>query len=113
MDKIEIYNAFCINEHKLKPWRTFIFVDCPQYLATKCFSNYGVNPLVFKEMYYPELKYSAFVCAIRKSKTNEFLHAMHDLQKAMLICGYSDYQEFCKELGDALLDAEQGGDADD
>ena len=110
MDPIEIYNAVCVNDYKLKPWRTFIYIDGPEYLADKLFEKNGIRPYLVRELSGDETAYIAISCIIRKSKTGEFLSAMHELQKNMVICGYNDYEEFCRDLFSTLT---EDGDDDD
>lgn len=103
---IEIYNAFCVAPSKLKPWHTFFYVDCPQYLADKLFDEHGLRPLFFKERWTADGKYIGVTCFIRKKRIDDFLLCMYQLQKNMLICGYTDYEEFCRSITEELEDDE-------
>ena len=109
MEPVEIYNALCINDHPLKPWRTFIYIDCAEYLAGKSFEKYGLNPFILREMSSDGEKYIALSCIIKKKNTGLFCEAMAELQKNMVICGYLDYEQFCREL---VADVTEEDDAD-
>lgn len=97
-NEVEIYNAFCVAPSKLKPWYTFFYIDGPQYLADKLFAERGVSPIVIREHESIDGKYIGVTCMIRKKRLSEFLLAMADLQKNMIICGYTDYEEFCRSV---------------
>ena len=111
--RIEIYNAVCVNDHALKPWRTFLYIDCAEYLADRLFEKYGISPFFLREIYADGMKYSAIACIIRKKNTDLFCRAMYELQKNMTICGYGDYEGFCRDTIAALSDeGEEREDAD-
>lgn len=99
---IEIFNAVCVNPSRWKPWHTFIYIDSVQYLADNIFEKYGIHPRGWREMPAIDSAYSAIRCRIRKRSLSDFLMAMEELQRKMIICGYSDYEAFCRKIIDAL-----------
>ena len=44
------------------------------------------------------VKYVGIMCRVWKRQLDDFLDCMNDMQRNMLICGYTDYEEFCREL---------------
>lgn len=97
-EAIEIYNAYCVNPKRWKPWYTFFYVDCPQYLADNIFQKHGIKPIILKERWTEDGKYVAIFVIIKKRHMDEFLQSMYELQRNMIICGYSDYEKFCRSL---------------
>ena len=99
---IEIYNAMCINPSRWKPWHTFVYIDSVQYLADNIFERRGIRPWGWKELPAIDSGYTAIVCRIRKRSLEDFLMAMEELQRKMIICGYNDYEAFCRKIIDAI-----------
>lgn len=97
MEPIELWNIAFFEPVWYKPWYSFFFIDCPQYLSDNIFSKHGIRPFFCRFYEKPDIKYIGITCSIRKKHLDEFLECMHELQRNMVICGYSDYEEFCRE----------------
>lgn len=95
---IELWNMAVINPKRWKPWFTVFYVDCPQYLSFNAFDKYGVRPFWMRFYESDDVKYVGVMCRVWKGQFDEFLECMNDMQRNMLICGYNDYEEFCREL---------------
>ena len=96
---VEIWNAFGVVHAKWKPWYKFIVVDCPQYMAMTVLERHGVDPAVISVLREDNSgKYMMLVVRILKKHLGAFLEAMEELQRNMVICGYTDYPDFCREL---------------
>lgn len=109
---VEIWNAFGVVHAKWKPWYKFIVVDCPQFMAMTVLERHGVHPAIITVLSESDsCKYMMLTVRIRKKHLGPFLEAMEELQRDMLICGYTNYPDFCREL---ITDSDdEEGDADD
>ena len=101
-DVIEIHNAVCVNPRWYKPYDTFAFVDCPQYLFVNIFRQHGIKPFFFSESAVKDGKYTHIMCSVWKKDVNKFLNCMYELTRIMLICGYTDYQDYCRDWSDKI-----------
>lgn len=105
IENIELWNMALIDPKWYKPWHTVFYVDSPQYLSFNLFDKYSLHPFFFREKEMDGCKYIGIMCCIRFSRLEDFLMCMHELQRNMMICGYNDYEEFCREV-QAEMDAE-------
>jgi hypothetical protein len=103
LETIEIFNAVMINPSKLKPWHTLFYIECPQFLSFKLFDKYNVKPFFFRFKESNETKYIGVICCVRKKQIEDFMKCMYEMQKDMVICGYRDYEKFCRETIDEAL----------
>ena len=78
----------------------FVFFDATPYLADSLFIRHKVRVWFEKEYTKEGSPYIAIFCHVRKRDIPEFLAALEDLKKSMLLCGYIDYEA---EIG-SLLD---------
>lgn len=97
-ETIELWNMAFFNPAWWKPWYTFFYVDCPQYLSFNAFDKYGVKPFWMRFSETDEQKYVGVICRVWKRQFYEFLECMNEMQRTMIICGYNDYEDFCREL---------------
>ncbi len=105
MDKtIELYNVFGVMPKRWHLWITFYYIDCPQYLSFRIFDRNGVKPFLFRFSDLADGKYIGVLCRIPKKRLDDFLVCMEELQRVMYICGYSDYEKFCREEHDKLVE---------
>lgn len=98
IEEVEIWNAMIWEQAWWKPWVTVIYFDGPQYLSEKSFAKHGVRPFHMKFFERDDTPYMAVLCNVRKKHMDEFLECMEELQRNMLICGYVDYEEFCRAI---------------
>lgn len=90
------------------PWnilhKEVVFIDGEQSESKNYFERWNVKSVKpFKEfLIHDDKRYVAVACTFLKSEEDQFLHAMDELQKGMLIFGYSDYEEFCNKAFVAL-----------
>lgn len=105
-ETIELWNMAFFKTKWWKPWYTFFYVDCPQYLSFNIFDKYGVKPFWMRFYESDNVKYIGIICCVRKKHMDDFLMSMHELQKNMAICGYTDYEEFCHEVQEAMDEAD-------
>ena len=83
-------------------WLHYAYFDSNSYLADSLLCKHEV-PVRFGDEYErSDSKYRIIFCKVRKKYKNRFERAMLELNNKMLICGYNDYEEFCKKIGDAM-----------
>lgn len=111
-ERIELWNMAMFTPHWWKPWYSLFYIDCPQYLSFNLFDKYGVQPFFFRYKEHEDGKFIGVECCVWKSRVGEFFECMHELQRNMMICGYSDYEEFCQKLHDEW-DEEEEDDANE
>lgn len=102
LNGIELWNMALFSPHWWKPWLTFFYIDCPQYLSFNLFDKYDIQPFFFRFSEHKDGKYIGVKCCIKKSRIDDFLVCMHEMQRNMTICGYSDYEEFCRKWQEDL-----------
>lgn len=107
LEIVEIYNAALFAPKWYKPWHTLFYIDCPQYISFRLFEQCGIRPFGMKKLDNPKIKYIGIYCRIKKSRLADFMKCMADLQRNMAICGYTDYEEFCRDM---INDASEGED---
>lgn len=107
--QVEVWNAMMVGPVRWwKPWYKFCVVDCPQYLVENALEKYDIRPVVIQELSSEEfVPYVLLSIRIKKKHLSAFLEAMVELQKTMLICGYKDYEEFCRNLVKAIRGDEE------
>ena len=99
---IDLWNTALFTPRWWKPWYTFFYIDCPQFLSYNLFDKYNLNPFFFRYKEHEDGKYIGVKCCVRKRRIDDFLECMNDMQRNMLICGYNDYEEFCREVQEAM-----------
>lgn len=78
--------------------------DC-DYLADALFFKREI-PVYFKdEMVRAGDKYRVIFCSIKKKYQKKFEEALNELRNKMVICGFTDYDEYCENLKKELEDA--------
>lgn len=96
-EKILIYNAVGLNRRWWQKRWTFFFIDTPDYKGDDMIEKHGIRVKYIGDYDRKDSPYIIVSCKVRDQDIEEFLHAMHDLQRIMLISGHFDYEEFCRE----------------
>lgn len=91
------YNNYIPLEKISLRYKYFCFIDTKEYLADALFIKYKVRVWFQKEAHKPNTDFVFIFCKVKKSDINKFLEALGELKKKMILLGYSDYQNFCKE----------------
>lgn len=71
----------------------FLFFDTTPYLADQLFIRHKVRVWFDREYTKDGSQYLAIFCHVRKKDVPEFLAALEDLKKSMILCGHPKYQE--------------------
>lgn len=79
-------------------WSYFAFIDVPEYLADQLFIRHEVTVHFGDEMANPDNEYRIIFCKVRKVDEERFLAALQDLPNKMLLCGHTDYEDFCSSF---------------
>ena len=85
----------------------FVYFDVPEHLADGLFCR-ADPPLRFRIREYRsfDFDYRLIIARVRKQDSSRFIDAIDDLPGKMLLCGHTDYPDFCRRM---LIDLEYGG----
>ena len=73
-------------------YRYFLYFDVKSYLADQLFIRHKVQVWYRSVFVSKDSPYTAIFCRVRKRDVPEFLAALDELKRSMLICGYTDYE---------------------
>ncbi len=90
-------NYMEISKFSLK-YKYFCYVDTNEYLADRIFIRRKINVLAGDEYGSDTSDYVIVFCKVKKKHREEFVAAMEELEKKMLLLGHRDYMEFCGRL---------------
>ncbi len=85
----------------------FLFFDTTPYLADPLFIRHRVRVWFEREYAKKDSPYLAVLCHVRKKDVPQFLDALEDLKKSMLLCGHPDYEREVRALMDPYAPAER------
>ena len=83
-------------------FRYFLFFDRKPYLADQLFIRHKVRVWFGNEYESKGSPYIAIFCRIKKKDVPEFLAALEDLKRSMLICGFTYYETSVSTLLDNM-----------
>lgn len=84
----------------------YAYADVHNYFADSLFYKHEI-PVRFKDEWVKDgEKYRIIYCKIRKKYKAKFERALLELHNKMLICGYTDYEDYCESIMKALEDPE-------
>lgn len=90
-------NYFTIEQFSLL-YDRYAFVDGPEYYADQLFIKHKVTVKFGHEYRHPDEPYVIIFCKVRKRDRDRFLAALSELPNKMILCGYPQYDTFCKEF---------------
>lgn len=105
-EHIHIYNAFAVQPRWWSRKVLFYYVDTPDHKADNFIEKRGIRVKYLYDEKRDGDSYYICSCRIPKKQLEDFLAAMHELQNLMLICGHSDYEEFCNEVRNMFMEGE-------
>lgn len=70
----------------------FLFFDTTPYLADQLLIRHKVRVWFDREYAKDGSPYLAIFCHVKKKDVPEFLSALEDLKKSMILCGHPKYQ---------------------
>lgn len=80
----------------------FVFFDTVPYLADQLFIRHRVRVWFDREYAKKDSPYIAVLCHVRKKDVPQFLDALEDLKKSMLLCGHPDYVTEIRSLMETI-----------
>lgn len=87
----------------------YAFIDLPEYLADGLFVRHKVRVSFGSEFSHPGEQYRMITCKVKKRDLPRFLEALEELPNKMLLCGHTDYIDYCNALWDKLRQAKNEG----
>jgi len=91
----------------------YFYFDTKEYLADQLFIRHKVRVWYGKEFARPDSPYRFIFCHVRKQDVPEFLAALEELKKSMLICGYTDYESEVSNMLEKLDQIKDGDEIDE
>lgn len=70
----------------------FMFFDTTLYLADQLFIQHRVRAWFEREYTKKDSPYIAIFCHVRKQDVPQFLDALENLKKSMILCGHPEYE---------------------
>ena len=83
--------------------KKYVYVDTKDYKADNIIIEGNIRMKIIKEFHKEGERYCLIYCKVRKDDAIRFELAMEKLKSKMLVCGYSDYEEWCKNTLGKLL----------
>lgn len=71
----------------------YLYFDSVSHLADRLIPGIRIQK---QEYAHPEYKYHMIVCQVTKSDSKHIITALDQLPEKMLLCGYTDYIDFCQ-----------------
>ena len=94
------------NFWKLKDFRPFsvlyAYIDHEDYLADALFIQEQISVRFPQEMVKNGEKYHVIFGRVRKKDREKFEKALEKLPDKMLLCGHTDYADFCNDIDEKL-----------
>ena len=94
------------NFWKLKDFRPFsvlyAYIDHESYLADALFIQEQISVRFPQEMVKNGEKYHVIFGRVRKKDYKKFEKALEKLPGKMLLCGHTDYSDFCNDIDEKL-----------
>lgn len=76
----------------------YAYFDVPDYYADNLIKQKNIKVKFISEMKKPDVPYIVIFCSVNKKDCAIFESAMVALEKKMLVCGYTDYLDFCHDF---------------
>ena len=85
-------------------YKVFLYIDTKEYLADRIFLDYKVRVKWTRQFSHKNSPYLVIFCKVPKKDVSRFEMAMSDLEKKMLIYGYTDYMDLSKSIIDEITE---------
>lgn len=79
-------------------YKYFCFVDVKKHFADNLLIKNKIRVWFGKEFANEGMDYVAIFCKVRKKDCAGFEKTMKELQSKILICGYGNYEDVCREV---------------
>lgn len=78
---------------------TFMYLDVgDKNFAMREFIKKNLSVNIVGVYSHPDSKYNIIICNIKKSRIQDFIDAIQELSKNMMLYGYTDYYEHAKDF---------------
>lgn len=77
---------------------SYAFIDNGNYLADQLFIKHKIPVKFGKELKSTDSQYIIICCDIKKRHEKEFLVALSELRRRMILLGYYDYDDYCESV---------------
>lgn len=84
-------------------FRHYAYIDVADYYADEYLKQRKIFVVFGKEATHPDHGYRVIFCKVPKWQEHKFEMAMEELKHRMLICGHTDYLEFCGDLAKKMM----------
>lgn len=96
-------NYIPLRSSKLSKYKQYMYVDCKDYLADDLFIKNEIVVKFESDFTKDNSDYIFVNCKIKKKNQDKFIKTLGELKNKMLIMGHSDYESFCKEHINRIL----------
>lgn len=90
-------NYFAIERFSLL-YDQYAIADVTDYYADQLFIKHKVTVRFGNEYRHPQKPFVIIFCKVRKRDRERFFAALAELPNKMILCGYPQYDAFCKEF---------------
>lgn len=91
--------------------REYVYLDTNENLADKLFIKHKVKVEFVLDMHHPDEWYKLVLIRFPKRDEQTVRDALSELYNTHLICGNTDYLDFCKEM-DEIVQAIKNGEGE-
>ena len=88
---------------------SYAYVDHSSYQADRLFAQNKARMKFKGEYVKAESPYCIVFCKVRKKDTKQFEEALDRLKNKMLLLGYRDYPDVCREITKMIEEGMKGG----
>ena len=76
----------------------YAYLDTHSYIADSIFYKHEI-PVRFEDEFVKDgEKYRVIFCSVKRKYKAKFERALLEIHNKMLLCGYNDYEDSCKEF---------------
>ena len=88
---------------------SYAYVDHSSYQADRLFAQNKVRLKLKEEFAKSESPYCIIFCKVIKKDVERFEEALGKLESKMLLLGYKDYPDACREIAGIIEEGMKGG----
>ena len=96
-------NYIYLKSSNLSRYEQYVYVDCKDYLADDLFIKNEITVKFEGDFIKDDSDYVFVNCKIKKKDQDKFIKTLGELKNKMLIMGHSDYESFCEEHNNRIL----------
>lgn len=85
-------------------YKYFCYFDTRDYAADNLFAKNNVSVKYEKEACRPDSDFIIVFCKVKKYEVGSFLNSLFELNNKMLLLGHSEYQNFCKNIYETIME---------